>query len=99
MDNGIRRPGRTRFMTASDSCGKKTHADVVSPEAIASRLTAWLPMRISTLRFIDLSVDRRNLGDPTSPLAMLHIHDFRAAPVKVIGDEGYLLVQLIEGVA
>jgi len=56
-------------------------------------------MRICTLRFIDLSVDLRNLGDPSLPLAMLHIHDFRAAPVKVICDEGYLLVQPIEGVA
>jgi hypothetical protein len=51
------------------------------------------------LRFIDLSIDRRNLGHPSPPLAVLHSHDFRAIPVKVICDEGYLLVQLIEGVA
>jgi hypothetical protein len=54
---------------------------------------------MSTLRFIDLSVDRRNLGNPTSPLDVLHVHELRAAPVKVIGNEGYLPVQLIEGVA
>ena len=30
---------------------------------------------------------------------MLHIHDLSMAPVEVVCDEGYLLVDLIEGVA
>jgi len=30
---------------------------------------------------------------------VLQIHDLGVVPVKVIGDEGYLLMQLLEGVA
>lgn len=30
---------------------------------------------------------------------MLHLHDLGLGPMKVVGDKGYLLVQLFEGVA
>jgi hypothetical protein len=30
---------------------------------------------------------------------MLQLHDFRVRPVEVIGNEGYLLMNLLEGVA
>jgi hypothetical protein len=99
MDNGVRRQGARLSWRPAIRAAKRLTRDLVSREAIPCRLTARLPMRISTLLFIHLSVDLRNRGDPSSPLGMLHIHDFRAGPVKVICDEGYLLVQLIEGVA
>jgi hypothetical protein len=44
-------------------------------------------------------VDGRDLGDPLPPLGVLQVHDFLVSPVEVEGDEGYLLGQLIEGVA
>ena len=37
--------------------------------------------------------------DPAPAVAVLEIHDRSMRPVKVVGDEGYLLVQLSEGVA
>jgi len=51
------------------------------------------------LLFVDALIDAGDLGDPAATLSVLHAHDLRARPVEVIGDEGYLLMQLIEGVA
>ena len=49
--------------------------------------------------FVHSSVDTADFPHPAPAVAMLHIHDLGLGPVKVIGNEGYLLVQLIEGVA
>ncbi len=46
-----------------------------------------------------LLVDRRDLLDETLAVAVLQIEDVVKGPVEVIGDEGYLLVQVVEGVA
>jgi hypothetical protein len=44
-------------------------------------------------------IDCRDLFHPTPSIFMLQCHYFPMRPVKVIGDEGYLLDQLLEGVA
>ncbi|MGB4677906.1 MAG: hypothetical protein WBH90_14380, partial [Aggregatilineales bacterium] len=49
--------------------------------------------------FIHPPVDGRNLLHPLPPVAVLHRQDRLRAPVEVIGDEGYLLDKLVEGVA
>ena len=45
------------------------------------------------------AVDGRDLCHPAPPIRVLQRHDLGVRPVKVIGDEGYLLVELLEGVA
>jgi hypothetical protein len=50
-------------------------------------------------RIVHPLVDRRDLTDPPSALAMLEIENRRRRPVKVIGDEGYLPVEQGQGVA
>jgi hypothetical protein len=32
-------------------------------------------------------------------VTVLHVHDVVVRPLKVVGDEGYLLIELVEGVA
>ena len=53
----------------------------------------------SRMVFIKLPVDRRDLLHPASPLGMLQIHHGLERPVKVKGDEGYLLIERFEGIA
>jgi hypothetical protein len=48
---------------------------------------------------VDALIDARDLADPPSPLRVLQIQNRFGRPVKVICDEGYLLVQRAEGVA
>jgi hypothetical protein len=60
------------------------------------RLACTLPILI---RGVDPFIDRRNLLYPTPPLSVLQVEHVALRPVKVIGDEGYLLIQRIEGVA
>jgi hypothetical protein len=36
---------------------------------------------------------------PELPLRVLEIQQLRVVPVKVIGDEGYLLIQRFQGIA
>jgi hypothetical protein len=59
-----------------------------------------IPGRITALiSFADAAVELGNLRNPASPLPMLHPHHFGLAPMKVKCDKGYLLVELIEGIA
>jgi hypothetical protein len=51
------------------------------------------------MTFIQLPIDSRNLLHPTSAVGVLQIHHCLWWPVKVIGDEGYLLVKRFEGIA
>jgi hypothetical protein len=51
------------------------------------------------MSFIQLPVDSGNLLHPTPAVGMLQIHHGLWRPVKVIGDEGYLLVKRFEGIA
>jgi hypothetical protein len=44
-------------------------------------------------------IDRRNLLRPTPALGVFQVQDRFVRPVEVIGDEGYLLVERLEGVA
>jgi hypothetical protein len=44
-------------------------------------------------------VDPRDLGDPPGPIAVLEPEDAVEVPVEVVGDEGHLLVERVEGVA
>ncbi len=49
--------------------------------------------------FVDLAVDARDLTQPDVPLVVLHVQDVVERPMEVIRNVGYLLVQLIQGVA
>jgi len=49
--------------------------------------------------FVAPLVDGRDLGDPAPPVGMLHLEHGIGRPMKVISDEGYLLVKPLEGVA
>jgi hypothetical protein len=51
------------------------------------------------MTLIQLPIDSGNLLHPTPAVGMLQIHDGLRRPVKVIGDEGYLLVKCFEGIA
>jgi hypothetical protein len=48
---------------------------------------------------VHATVDRRDARHPFAALGVLHGHDLPLRPVEVIGDKGYLLVQVVEGVA
>jgi hypothetical protein len=48
---------------------------------------------------VQLPVDGRDLRHPTASIRVLQGHDLVGRPVEVEGDERYLLVQRIEGVA
>jgi hypothetical protein len=48
---------------------------------------------------VQLAVDGRDLGHPAAPIGVLEVHDLVGWPVEMEGDERYLLVQRIEGVA
>jgi hypothetical protein len=45
------------------------------------------------------SVDGRDLRYPAAALGVLQLQHLPVRPVEVVGDEGYLLAELIEGVA
>ena len=49
--------------------------------------------------FVDLAVDASDLTQPDVPLVVLHVEDRVERPMEVIGDVGYLLVELLQGVA
>jgi hypothetical protein len=44
-------------------------------------------------------VDPRYLFNPTTSLRMFQVHQLFFRPMKMVGNEGYLLVQPGEGVA
>jgi hypothetical protein len=48
---------------------------------------------------VHATIDRRDLRHPFAALGVLHGHDLALRPMEVIGDKGYLLVQVVEGVA
>ncbi len=47
----------------------------------------------------ELAVDFADLFDPLAALGMLQLEHRAPRPVEVIGDEGYLLAEPVEGVA
>lgn len=53
----------------------------------------------SRMMLVELAVNGRDLFHPTPAVGVLQIHHGFERPVKVIGDEGYLLVQRFEGIA
>ncbi len=55
--------------------------------------------RSRATRLVKPAIDLRNFLDPALPFAVLHVEHFLGRPVKVIGNVGYLLIHLIEGVA
>ena len=48
---------------------------------------------------VDPLVQARDLGDPAMAVGVLQIEDAIRRPVEVVGDERYLLVEPLEGVA
>ena len=55
------------------------------------------PSRMDWL--VEPAIDLRNFLDPALPLTMFQVEHFAGRPVKMIGNVGYLLIDLIEGVA
>jgi hypothetical protein len=51
------------------------------------------------LLFVHALIDDRDLFHPVTPLAVFQIEKRFGRPMEVIGDEGYLLVQRLEGIA
>ncbi len=49
--------------------------------------------------FVHPSIDGRDLLHPPTTVRMLQIHHSLGRPVKVIGEEGYLLIERLQGVA
>jgi len=58
-------------------------------------MSAFDPLRF----LIQALIDQPDLLHPALPLDMVHPEDVFALPVEVIGEIGYLLMELIEGVA
>src|SRR5271165_454299 len=48
---------------------------------------------------VQLPVDPGDFRDPSLAFAVIQGHDLFVRPMQVVGDEGYLLVQLLRGVA
>jgi hypothetical protein len=46
-----------------------------------------------------LSIDGTDVLDPPPPVGVLQLQDLAQGPVEVVGQEGYLLVEPVEGVA
>jgi hypothetical protein len=63
-----------------------------TPHALAAR-------RRSSVLFVHAPVELPNFPDPTPPLGVLKRQQTLVRPVEVVGDVGYLLVKLFEGVA
>jgi hypothetical protein len=55
--------------------------------------------RLRAAGFIESAIDPGDLLDPALPLAVLKVKHLLGRPVEVIGNVGYLLIHLIEGVA
>jgi hypothetical protein len=53
----------------------------------------------SCVTFVHALIDGRDFFNPASAVGMFQVENCFGRPVKVIGDEGYLLVQRLEGVA
>lgn len=53
----------------------------------------------SSALFVHAPVNLADLSDPSTPLGVLKFQQAVIRPVEVIGDVGYLLVKLFEGVA
>ena len=49
--------------------------------------------------FTHLAIDRADLLHPTPTIGVLQLQDFLQGPVEVVGNEGYLLLELFQGVA
>ena len=56
-------------------------------------------LRITSLIPIHALINARNFLHPLPPVAVFQVHHLIMRPVKVVSDEGYLLLQLVEGVA
>ena len=53
----------------------------------------------SAAGLVDLFIDFRDLIDPDLALAVLHVEAIIDAPMEVVGDVRYLLVDALQGVA
>jgi len=60
---------------------------------------AWSVESSLRATFIHALINGRNLFHPSTPVGMFEIQNDVGRPVEVISDEGYLLVQRLEGVA
>jgi hypothetical protein len=48
---------------------------------------------------VHVLVDFRDFRDPAPPLSVLQLNHLVVGPMKVIGNEGYLLIHPVKGVA
>ena len=76
----------------------------IPPSRIRLQTAGWLAstrlrVTLSAYRLIEPAIDLRDFLDPALPFGMLKAEHFLRGPVKVVGNVGYLLIQMIEGVA
>src|SRR5206468_3538633 len=97
------RPAFREANHARDRAGERGRSLELAPadenarraEARRSQRTApalgWL--------LVDTLIDPRDLVDPAAPFEMRHRKQLLGVPVEVVRDVGYLLVELLQGVA
>ena len=61
------------------------------------RLAQLVPLLLRL--FAQLPIDAADLLDPAAPVAVLQLQYVIERPVEVVRDKGYLLVELLKGVA
>ena len=67
---------------------------------VHSAFSSWAPdAYVRGHLLAEMAIDRADLLDPPAPIGVLQVEDLVQRPVKVVGDEGYLLLELFEGVA
>jgi hypothetical protein len=74
----------------------------VPPNRFVSGLRGTMPgCRLSAIGLLTLQalIDCRNLFYPAAPLRMFKVQHFLMTPVKVVSDEGYLLIERFQGIA
>src|SRR5262245_56295333 len=77
---------------------KRSHLAPPNPRTLVFAKLTTLGLRSIGLR-LRVRVDLRNLFYPPAPLWMLQIRNFLDSPMKVVGNKGYLPIQLVQGVA
>jgi len=97
--------GRARSEPASDVLGQARPASRIVVHRFSRHTecgrssTPWTSALAVRHPFLQAPVDGADLLGPVAAIAVLQLEDVRERPVEVVGDEGYLLVELFEGVA
>jgi hypothetical protein len=91
--------GRDEIAAAMRSCRSATRAANRADVVELSCAGLCCESRTTASIIIHSAVHRGDLLNPLPTLNVFHGHDLCLRPMKVVCDKGYLLVQVIEGVA